>query len=350
MAKKKSRSSNTSFPSLRKVIIYTCLAAPVFFALFTFFYPNTSIKPEKYYIYVKPYIKVVDLADQLEQEGVITSSITFRLVAWYYEFLPKGGMFEVERNWSNFSLINHLRTATPKDSRPVTISLFRDRNQMLRTISKQIRIPADSLKKYLVKKEFLKSIGDFDTESVYCIFLGGTRRFVEYKSAQKFLRELASKYDQYWNSDRTSKARSAGLDPKTAMVLASIVYSETKLKDEMSIIAGVYINRLNKKIKLQSDPTLVFAHRKFSIRRIFNKHKNIDSPYNTYKYTGLPPGPISTVPEEAIEAVLNYTDHDYIYFCAKGDLSGCHLFAETFEEHKNNATKYHQSLDSLGIN
>ena len=140
-----------------------------------------------------------------------------------------------------------------------------------------------------------------------------------------------------------------GLKPSEVYTLSSIVYSETKQENEMPIIAGVYLNRIRINMRLESDPTLVYATRKFGTKRVLFKDKNVNSPYNTYKNKGLPPGPIYIVPSWVIDKVLEYDGHDYLYFCANHDLSGGHVFAETYEEHRENAQRYHEKLNKENI-
>ena len=160
---------------------------------------------------------------------------------------------------------------------------------------------------------------------------------------------MHQEYLNFWNDERLAQAENAGLTPSEAIILSSIVYAETKNEEEMPVIAGVYINRLKQNMKLESDPTLVYATGDFNTRRVYKNKKNIFPGYNTYRKKGLPPGPIYYPPVKAIDAVLNYAEHDYIYFCAKGDTTGCHTFAATFEEHKENADKYRKYLDSKKI-
>jgi UPF0755 protein len=155
---------------------------------------------------------------------------------------------------------------------------------------------------------------------------------------------MLKEYKLFWNEERIAKAKKIGLTPKEVSTLASIVQAESVKRDEAPIIAGLYINRLKKDIPLQADPTLVFASGDFSLKRVLNEHKAIDSPYNTYKYAGLPPGPINMPEIATLNAVLNYDTHNYIYMCAKEDFSGYHNFASTLAEHNKNARKYQNAL------
>ena len=148
---------------------------------------------------------------------------------------------------------------------------------------------------------------------------------------------------------RKTKAKKINLSEIEVGILASIVQAETNHLDEASNIAGVYMNRLNKKMYLAADPTLVYAHNDFSIKRVLNIHKKINSPYNTYRNKGLPPGPINMPEKTFIDAVLNYNNHNYYFFCAKDDFSGYHVFATNLKEHNRNAKKFHRELNKRKI-
>jgi UPF0755 protein len=155
---------------------------------------------------------------------------------------------------------------------------------------------------------------------------------------------MKKEYNKFWNNERLAKAKEIGLTPEEVSVLASIVGEETNNDDERPIVAGLYLNRLKKKMLLQADPTVKFGLRDFALRRITNRHLSIKSPYNTYKHLGLPPGPIRNPSIKDIESVLNYTKHNYIYMCAKEDFSGTHNFATSLAVHNANARKYQQAL------
>ena len=167
--------------------------------------------------------------------------------------------------------------------------------------------------------------------------------------ADEVAQRLFRNYKLFWNEERLAKADSIGLSPVEVGILSSIIYAETKMADEMPKIAGLYINRLKKGMRLQADPTLVYASGNYNIKRVWNKHKSIKSPYNTYRNLGLPPGPVMTTPAEAIDAVLHHEEHDYLYFSARDDFSGYHEFSKTYEEHLVASSRYQKELNKRKI-
>lgn len=180
-------------------------------------------------------------------------------------------------------------------------------------------------------------------------FIPNTYEFYWNTSAEEFVNKMIVEYNRFWNETRLEKAKNIKLTQREVSILASIIDKETSKTSEMPRIAGVYMNRLNKRWPLQADPTLIFAIGDYNIRRVLDVHKNIDSPYNTYKYAGLPPGPICIPSIAAIDAVLNAEKHNYYYFCAKDDLSGYHVFAKNITEHNRNAEKYRRALNKQKI-
>ena len=160
---------------------------------------------------------------------------------------------------------------------------------------------------------------------------------------------MVKEHDRFWNGKRTEQAKAIGFTPIEIATIASIVEEETANKAEKPMVAGLYINRLHKDMLLQADPTVKFALQEFGLRRILNKHLEADSPYNTYKYAGLPPGPIRIPSVDGLESVLNYSRHDYLYMCAKEDFSGTHNFAKNINEHLANARRYQQALNQRKI-
>jgi UPF0755 protein len=190
----------------------------------------------------------------------------------------------------------------------------------------------------------------FDTTTIMCMFLPNTYEFYWNTSAQQLLDRMNREYLKFWTEERKQKAASINFTPIQVSILASIVEAEQARKnDEKPRVAGLYINRLKQNMPLQADPTLVFALKNFSLKRILKGHMQLESPYNTYKYTGLPPGPINLPTLASVNAVLNYEKHDYIYMCAKEDFSGYHNFADNFEDHLKNARLYQKALNAANI-
>lgn len=189
----------------------------------------------------------------------------------------------------------------------------------------------------------------YDKADIPSFFIPDTYEVYWDISAQEFFEKMAAWNRQYWNDSRKAKAKAAGLTPAEVSTLASIVDEETANVAEMPIVAGLYINRLKRGMPLQADPTVKYALGDPTRRRILNKDLEVNSPYNTYKHKGLPPGPIRIPTKQALESVLNYTKHSYLYMCAKEDFSGTHNFAKTLSEHNANAKRYQHALNKLNI-
>lgn len=215
-----------------------------------------------------------------------------------------------------------------------------------------MQIDADSVAvlSALRSEALIKEFGYDSAEAMFSMFLPNTYEVYRDVSPEDLVRRLKQESDKFWsNENRLKGLERSGLSPYEAMTLASIVHEETNAKDEMARVAGVYINRLKRGMLLQADPTLKYAAGDPTIKRVLNKHKEIDSPYNTYMYVGLPPTPIAMPDMAAIEGVINYEDHDYLYFCARPEMDGRHNFARTLAEHNRNAAAYHRALDKMKI-
>lgn len=248
------------------------------------------------------------------------------------------GRYVLSDGMTNQQLINMLRMGYQTPVK-VIFNNMRTVEQLAGRISEQIE--ADSV-------SIINEI--YNNESVDATtFIPNTYEFYWNTGADDFVAKMLAEYKRFWNETRLAKAKAIKLTPRQVSILASIVDKETTKTSEMPRIAGVYMNRLNKRWPLQADPTLVFALGDYNIRRVLDVHKNIDSPYNTYKYAGLPPGPICIPSIAAIEAVLNAEQHKYFYFCAKDDLSGYHVFAKNISEHNRNAERYRRALNKNNI-
>ncbi len=257
------------------------------------------------------------------------------------------GRYRIEKNMTNNQLLNMLRSGT-QEPMMVTFNNIRSLADLAGVIDRQLE--PDSL-------EFLAALRDtaiisrygFTSESFPAMFIPDSYEFYWNTTPKKFIEKMSAGYISFWSKGRYAKAVEMGFTPIEISTLASVVDQETLSDSENPRIAGVFVNRIKAKIPLQSDPTIIFALRDFTMRRVLTKHKSIESPYNTYLHRGLPPGPISIPSVSAIDGVLNYEKHSYLYFCAKDDFSGYHNFAKTLAQHNENARSYQKALNRRKI-
>ena len=257
------------------------------------------------------------------------------------------GRYAVHPGMSNLALLNDLRRGHQVATQ-VTFNNIRLKEELAERIDRQLMLSKADLLYLLNDSVYCDSLG-FTVETILTLFLPNTYEVYWNLSARRFMSRMKREYDAFWNAKRLEKARNAGLTPVEVSILASIVEEETAVPDEYPVVAGLYINRLRAGIPLQADPTVKFAVGDFSLRRILFEHLEVDSPYNTYKHTGLPPGPLRIPSIESLEGVLNYARHRYFYMCAKEDLSGRHNFAKTLAEHNRNAHRYQSELNRRKI-
>lgn len=259
-----------------------------------------------------------------------------------YDKAIKPGRYVLKANMSNMETIQLLRSG---NQAPVNITFnnVRTLDELAEKITHRLTISPDSFKQVLLAFAADNPYG-FNKENVIAMFIPNTYEVYHNVSPDGLIERMHAEYDKFWTEERKEKARATGLTPIEVSILASIVQAETVKQEEAPVIAGLYINRLKKGIALQADPTLKFALGDFGLKRILNVHKEIESPYNTYKYAGLPPGPINMPTIKSLEAVLNYDHNDYYYMCAKEDFSGYHNFSNNYNEHVRNATRYQNAL------
>ena len=255
------------------------------------------------------------------------------------------GHYVLRDGMSNRQLTNLLRGGLQTPVK-VTFNNQRDIPGLAGRIGQQIEADSAAIVHYLDDPTTLEALG-FDRRTIPALFLPNTYEFYWNTNASSFVERMKQEYDKYWNEERRNLAKEKGLSPLQVSILASIVDKETNKTDEMARIAGVYLNRLRDGWLLQADPTLVFAVGDFELKRVLNIHKEVESPYNTYKYAGLPPGPICIPSLASLNAVLNAEKHNYYYFCAKEDFSGYHNFAKTLAEHNRNAERYQRALGKV---
>ncbi|MBI9038713.1 MAG: endolytic transglycosylase MltG [Bacteroidales bacterium] len=330
------------------VIIVACVIG---YRLFVTIYKSNVWIPEQEttFVYIPTNSNFEDVKKILYSNGIIINRGTFEWLA-EKKNLPnsiKPGKYLIRNGMSNDELINLLRSGVQEPVRLIFNS-ERNLNRLVRTFSKQIEPDSSDLINLLNDSVYVSKFG-FTPDNVSMLFIPNTYHIFWDISAEQFLERMNNEYKRFWNDKRKSLCDSLNMTIAEVVTLASIVEKETAKNDEKPIIAGVYINRLKKKWYLQADPTLIFAHNDYTIKRVLNKHKSIDSPYNTYTNKGLPPGPICLPSISSIDAVLNFDKHNYFYFCAKDDLSGYHSFAKSNAQHNQNAREYRKALDNLNI-
>ncbi|MFT6816064.1 MAG: UPF0755 protein [Sphingobacteriales bacterium] len=338
----------------RKILTVVLIVLTAVFAIVCYnFYQTFWIKnidvTEPVYIEIYPENSYRDVVQQLAVKGVLENKNTFDWAArvMNYTNAVKPGRYALKSSISNKQLIAKLRSGN-QDPVRITFNNLRKIDDLAGAISKQLVFDSLTILNLLQSDSVAHSYG-FNKETFLCMFVPNTYEFYWTTSAPDFISKMKKEYDVFWNKDRLAKAQKLNLNPIEVSILASIVDLETAKDDEMPRIAGLYWNRLDQGRKLEADPTVVFSVGDFNIKRVLNIHLRKDSPYNTYKNNGLPPGPIYLPSVQAINAVLNKEDHDYLFMCAKDDFSGYHAFAESFSEHKQNANKFRKALNDRKI-
>lgn len=300
-------------------------------------------------VYIPSGTNFEQLKSILYKQGLIIHRGNFEWLAKKksYPSNIKAGHYLLKQGMSNLDLINLLRSGNQTPIKLI-FNNIRTKEDLAERISNQLETDSTSFIELLNDSTFLASLG-LNKYTSTTIFIPNTYEVFWTIKTDELIKRMKREYDQFWNSTRQQKADSLGMSIADIITLASIVEKETQKNDEKPRIAGVYLNRMNKGWYLQADPTLVYAINDYTIKRVLNIHKEIDSPYNTYKHKGLPPSPICIPSIASINAVLEFEKHKYYYFCAKDDLSGYHVFANSYEQHMQNAEKYRKALDKLRI-
>ncbi|MFN3404232.1 MAG: endolytic transglycosylase MltG [Cytophagaceae bacterium] len=322
-----------------------------FYAYQIFFTPNFKVEEGKpYVLYIPTGATFQTVADSLRNNERIMDFLSFAFISRLMDYQEnvKPGRYEItSKNSSNVRVVRLLKSGKQSPLN-LTFNNIRLKKDFAERISKKMEFSEKSLLQLLNNPEYTKHFG-FDTTTIMSMFIPNTYEVFWTLSPEDFCERMYKEYNNFWTEERKQKAQALGLTQIQVSIMASIVEAETNKTHEMPTISGVYLNRLRADMPLQADPTVKFAVGDFSIKRIYSGHLETDSPYNTYKYTGLPPGPINLPSITALDAVLNTERHKYIYFCASENLNGTHNFAENFEEHKKNAEKYRKALNKLKI-
>jgi len=340
------------FPKLNKLIIVIFAIAFVAvglygYRLFNYIFEENVKSPGSITI---PYdASFEQVLDSLRKMDILANEKAFKWVAKKkdYPAFIKPGKYVFDKGMNSNSLVNMLKAGNQK---PITITFnnLRFMEDLAGKVSKYIEPDSADLIAYLDSSTIMKEYG-FDKPSFHAMFIPNSYEMYWTTTPEQFVSRMHAEYNRFWNDQRLAEADSLGLTPVQVITLASIVQEETIKPDEKPIVAGLYLNRIRKGMLLQADPTVKFALGDFGIKRILTRHLEFDSPYNTYKYAGLPPGPINFPEVSSIEAVLHADNNKYLYMCAREDFSGYHNFARTLAQHNANAAKYRNALDANKI-
>ncbi|MFS4417165.1 endolytic transglycosylase MltG [Maribacter sp. 2307ULW6-5] len=317
-----------------------------------FFLPNTQFNNEEAFVYVSSRANLDEVVQQLEP--LLKDVETFRATAARkgYAGNIKGGKYRILKGMSNNDVVNTLRSA----NLPVKVSFNNQEtiHDLAQRVAQQLEADSTSLVNAFSDPEFLAGKG-LDLENALTLYLPNSYEFFWNTGAVDFRERMVKEYDRFWNADRLAKAKALKLAPEEVIALASIVHKETAKVDERPKVAGLYLNRIRRGMLLQADPTVIYAIKKETgnfdtvIKRVLYRDLELDSPYNTYKYPGVPPGPITMPDISAIDAVLNAEKHNYLYMVANVQDFGYHMFAENLAQHNRNKAQYIRWINAQDI-
>ena len=315
-----------------------------FYAYQMVYTPNILVDQDDRLLIVKEGDTFKDVQEELHDGEFVQDLISFSFLAklMNYDEQIKPGRYLLKRNMSNLRAIQLLKSGAQEPVR-ITFNNVRLVPELAEKITKNLGMTPQEFEAAVVQFAMTNSYG-LNKENILVMFIPNTYQVYYNIVPEALVKRMYQEYENFWTDERKSKAKKIGLTPTEVAILASIVQAESVRADEAPTIAGLYMNRLKQGIPLQADPTLVFAVGDFTLKRILNVHKEIDSPYNTYKYAGLPPGPINMPEINSLEAVLDFKPSDYLYMCAKEDFSGRHNFTSDYQEHMNNAIRYQRAL------
>ena len=329
------------------ITIACCIATVLGYGYYIVMLQKVDIK-ETGFLYITPEDNSTSVAQKLS--AITDGSIKgFELLAKHNRFdnRKRSGRFAIN-NGDNMHTIYRRIVSNEQTPVKLVIPATRTVAQLTGAISRQLMFDSLELNEFLTKPIYYRSIG-YKEETLPSLFIPNTYEVYWNIKPENLLTRLMKERRNFWNEKRLAKAKELNMTPEEVATLASIIDEETNSFEEMPTVAGMYINRLKRGMPLQADPTVKFAIGDPTRKRILKKDLETDSPYNTYKYKGLPPGPLRIPTIQAIESVLNYTKHNYLYMCAKEDFSGMHNFAKTLSEHNENARRYQQALNRLNI-
>ncbi len=353
MGRKKRKLSSWKKVLLLALLIVIVVGGAKLFSLYQkIYWPNVNLSEDHAHFYIPNGSDLELVAGLLESQGVIINRHSFEWLAErknYRGNLIVPGKYQLKDGMSNDALIDHLRAGNGRLEVKVTFNNIRTLAELSGLLGNRLEPDSTEILNYLHQPEIMGHYG-FNHENFITMFIPNTYHFDWATRVEEITERMASEYRRFWTADRKQKAKKLGLSQSEVVTLASIVQAEQRLhSSEHARIAGLYLNRLKRGMKLQSDPTVIYSLGDFTINRVLHEHLIIENAYNTYLHTGLPPGPILLPDISTIDAVLNAEQHNYIFMCAREDFSGYHYFATNLREHNNFAQRYRQALNKRKI-
>jgi UPF0755 protein len=318
------------------------------FLAWTILLPNTNVDGSTKYLYIRTgQATRIDVMKTIRDSNFLKSPGVFEFVANRLEAWSKlkPGKYELSKGTSILTLVRKLRNGTQVPVN-LTITKIRTKEQLAAMVGRRFETDSARMINFLNSPDSLKKY-DLDSNTVMAAVFPDTYTYRWTSSPSTIFEKLYDQYEKIWTDERKAKAAQHGLSPVQAYTLASIIEEETNINEDKPLMASVYMNRLKKGMRLGADPTVKFALKDFDLRRIYQKHLQTNSPYNTYRFAGLPPGPICTPSLKTLDAVLNAPQTDYLYFVAKSDFSQKHVFTTNYADHLKYAREYQQALNKL---
>jgi len=333
-------------------ILCIIIFASGYYAYQKFFGPAVSLKNKNYtFIFIESDDSFEDVMSDINSENIIEDVKTFSWLAKEMD-LDKNihpGKYRIINGMNMRQIINLIKYGKEEKIKLTYNSQIHNLDEFVIYTAEKLEMSESEIEDYLSDEKKLEKNFNLDPDNCFALVSPGIYEVSWAIKTDELFDILKKKYNAIWNDKRIAKARKTGYSIPEIITLASIVQSESAIESEQEKIAGVYFNRLNKGMPLQADPTLIFANKDFKAVRVYDKDKETNSPYNTYKYKGLPPGPICLVGVQAIDATLNYMKHNFIFFCAKCELNGYSDFSSTYDQHKKFADKYQREMDKRGV-
>lgn len=328
-------------------ILFICVVVGLFTG-WRFFMSNTDFSEKSKFLYIHTgHANYQEVYRSLSDSNFIKNPSSFdflaaRMGVWNN---LRPGKYEIKKGMSLFDIGKMLRNGRQSPVNLV-ITKVRTKEQLASMIGRRFESDSLAMINFMTNPDSLKEY-DLDSHTVMTAVFPNTYTYLWNSTPSTIFTKLYAEYKKMWTPERIALAQQRGLTPTTAYILASIIEEETNFKDDKRYMASVYMNRIKKGIRLGADPTVKFALKDFSLKRIYEKHTAVESPYNTYRNFGLPPGPICTPSMETIDEVINSPSTNYLFFVAKSDFSNKHVFTESYAEHLKYAKEYHKALDKL---